>query len=222
MAEQHAVRMQRPFRRTGRARCVDHQRRVVGRGGDRREFGGGARQHRVEVLGPVRRSVDRPHNFERERSIANGRELGEPLRIADQCPCTGILQAIRNRLGSEEHRQRQRDGAELVDGDVAHRDGGALRQQQRDAITPLNAVGSERIGEPIRGFAQRAITHLLDLSAAAHIENSGPRRIALRPAVADVDPDVIARRDLPAERAIERAVVARGRKDRGCVHGGAG
>src|SRR5215831_18803572 len=117
---------------------------------------------------------------------------------------------------------RQRDGAELVDGDVAHRDRGSLRQQQRDAIPAPDAAGGERVGEAVRGLAQRAVAHLFHRALGAQVENGGARGIDLGPAVADVDADIVARRDLPAERLVERAVVARGGKDVASVHRSAG
>jgi len=210
--------MQRAFRRPGGAGRIDHQRRVDGRCGNRREVGGGARQHPVEILGAIRRSVDRANEFEIGRDLADDRELGQPLRTSDERPGTGIPQPIGDRLHPEQHGQRQRDGAELVDGDVAHCDGRPLRQQDRDPIAAPNAAGRERVGEPVRGFTQLAVIHFFNFAIGPHVENRSTRRIDLCPAVADVDANIVARRNLPAERAVERGVLARVRKDRGCVH----
>ena len=140
----------------------------------------------------------------------------EPLRVGDQRPGAGILQPVGDRVDAEQHRERQRDGAELVDGDVDRRDLRRLRQQDRDAVAARNAVGGEHIGEPVRGLAQRAIGHLVDAAVGAHVEDGNAARFGLRPAVADVDADIVARRHLPAERTVERIVVARSGK-----HGGA-
>src|SRR5262249_53879692 len=87
------------------------------------------------------------------------------------------------------------------------------RQEQRDAIAAPDAAGSERVGEAVRGLAQRAVAHLFHRAVGAKVENGSARRIDLGPAVTDVDADIVTRRDLPAERAVERAIVARGRKD---------
>ena len=210
--------MQRPFGRSGRAGRVDHQRGVIGRSGDRRELRGGARQHRVEILGAVCRPIDRPHEFESGRGVADRWKLREPLRIRDQGPCAGILEAVGDRLEPEQHRQRQRDRAEFVDGNVAHCDGRSLWQEDRDAIALGNPARSKRVGQPIRGLAQCAVTDLLHRAIRTQVKNGSSRRIDPRPAVADVNADIVERRDLPAERAIERAVFARGGKHVGRVH----
>jgi hypothetical protein len=78
-------------------------------------------------------------------------------------------------------------------------DGGRLRQQDRDPIAAADAAGRQHIGEPIRGIAQPAIADLVDVAVRAHIEDCGAARIEPRPAVADVDADIVARRHLPAE-----------------------
>src|SRR5262249_59917861 len=107
----------------------------------------------------------------------------------------------------------KRGGAEVVEGEGAARDRRSLRQEQRDAIAAPNATSGERVGEAVRGLAQRAVAHLFHRAVGAQVENGGARRIDFGPAVADVDADIVTRRDLPAERAVERAIVARGRKD---------
>ena len=188
----------------------------------RRESGGGARQHRVKVLGAVGRPVDRQHEAESRHRGADVRELGQPLRVGDQRPRAGIFQPIGDRLDAEQHRQRQRDRAELVDGDVARGDGRGLRQQDSHPIAAPDAAGGERVGEPVRRLAQSAVADLIDIAVGADVEDRSAARLARGPAVADVDADIVARRHAPAERAIERRVVARGGKDMGSVHGGAG
>ena len=216
MAEQHAVRVQRALGRAGSAGGVDHQRGVIGAGTRRREIAGGARQRGVKVFRAARGAVEREHEIEAERRVAG--ELRQSLRVGDQRARAGILEPIGDRVDAEQHCQRQRNCAELVDGDVAHCDGRPLRQQDRDPIAAPNAAGRERVGEPVRGFTQLAVIHFFNFAIGPHVENRSTRRIDLCPAVADVDANIVARRNLPAERAVERGVLARVRKDRGCVH----
>jgi hypothetical protein len=56
--EQHAMGVQRALGRPGRARGVDHQRRIVGGGVDRRELRGGAPHRLEEAVGAAARPVD--------------------------------------------------------------------------------------------------------------------------------------------------------------------
>ena len=176
----------------------------------------------MKILGAVRRAIDRQHELEVGHGGAGARELFQSLGVGDQRPGTGILQAIRDRLVPEQDRQRQRDRAELVDGDVARRHRRSLRQQDRDPITTPDAMGRERIGEPVRVPAQRAVADLLHRAVGAHVEDGDTAGLAGGPAVAYVDTDIVVRRHLPAERAVERVVVARGRQDVRGIHRVAG
>ena len=220
--EQHPMRVQRALGRPGGARGIDHQRGILGRGVDRREVGGRARQLAVKIFCAGCQPVDREHQFEPGHGVARLAELGEPLRVGDQRPRAGILQPIRDRLDPEQHCERQRNGAELVNGDVARGDGRPLRQEDGDAVAAGDAARGEHVGEPVRGLAQRAVAHLLHGAIGGHVEDGGAAGLALRPPVAHVDADIVARRQLPAERAVERVVAARDGKDVGCIHRGAG
>ena len=113
------------------------------------------------------------------------------MRVGDQRRRAEILEPIRDRLDAEQHRQRQCDGAELVDRDMAGSDRRPLRQQDGDAVAALDTAAGERIGEPVRGCPQGTIADLFDDAVASDIENRGAARLDLRPAVADVDPDVV-------------------------------
>src|SRR5262249_58235676 len=106
----------------------------------------------------------------------------------------------------------RRDGTELEEGDGADRDRRSLRQEQRDAIAAPNAAGGERVGEAVRGLAQRAVAHLFH-RAGTQVENGGARRIDLGPAISDVDADIVTRRGLPAGPAVKRPLVPPDRKD---------
>ena len=70
----------------------------------------------------------------------------------------GVLQPVAQRIDAEQDRQRHRDRAELVDRDMAGGGLRRLRQQHRDAVAARDAVRGERVGEPVRGLAQPAVT----------------------------------------------------------------
>ena len=177
----------------GGAGGVDHHRRIVGRGGDRREIGRGARERLGKAERAVARSVDRQDELEvRQLALRDLGDLGEPLRVGDQRLGAGILQAIGERVGAEQDRERQRDRAELVDRDVDGRDLRRLRQQDRDAVAARDAVRGQRVGEPVRGLAQPAVADVLARGRPARTcDEREPARLALRPAVADVDADIV-------------------------------
>ena len=187
-------------------------RRIVGRGRDRREIGRGARERLGKAERAVARPIDRQDQLEAGERVAlrapDLGDLGEPLRVGEQRLGAGILQPIGERIGAEQHRQRQRDGAELVDRDVDRRDLGRLRQQDRDAVAALDAVRRERIGEPVRCLAQPAVAHVLRAAVLRHGDESELARVALGPAVADLDADIELRRHLPAELAVHFLVAA--------------
>ena len=67
-------------------------------------------------------SVNRENQIEAGHAGPQRSELREARCIGDERARPGILQAIRDRLDPEQHCQRQGDGAELVDGDVARSD----------------------------------------------------------------------------------------------------
>src|SRR5262249_58977341 len=109
------------------------------------------------------------------------------------------------------------DGAECVGGWRASAARRPLRQEHRDAIAAPDAAGSERVGEAVRGLAQRAVAHLFHRAVGAKVENGGARRVDLGPGIPDVDADIVTPRDLPAGPAVARAIVAPGRQDLGPV-----
>ena len=213
------MRMQRALGRAGGAGGVDHQRRIVRGGVARREVARRARQHVGKILGAIGSFIEREHEGEVRQLVADAGEARQPLRVGDQRLGAGIFQPIGQRIDAEQHRKRQRNGAELVDRDMGGRDLRALRQQDGDAVARADAVRCEHVGKPVRGLAQRAVAHLLDV-AGVHVQDRNAPRIARGKRVADVDADVVARRHAPAELAIERVVVARGGKDgRRVIHG---
>ena len=135
---QNAVREQRALRRPGRAGRVDDQRRRVGCGRHRLEAVGRRRQQRRQLAV----DVDRLHAFE--------------LAVGEHDRRIGVAEPHRHRVRTEARRQRHRDRAELVDGDV--RDGrlGPLRQRDPDAISLPDPASTQRVREPVRVVRQLA------------------------------------------------------------------
>ena len=181
MTDQHAMGVQGAFRRTGRARGIDHQRGVVGPGGDRGEFAAARASTAWKSSAPSAAPSTDSTSSRSGSGGAGARELFQSLGVGDQRPGAGILQAIGDRLVPEQDRQRQRDRAELVDGDVARGHRRSLRQQDRDPIATPDAMGRERIGEPVRALAQRAVADLLHRAVCAHVEDGDAAGFAARP-----------------------------------------
>ena len=211
--------VQRALRLAGGAGGVDHHRRIVGGGVDRREIGRGARQQ-VGESSPAPSPAPSSDSTQAElrHLAANLVELGEALRVGDQRLGAGILQPVGQRIGPEQHRERQRDGAELVDRDMGGGDFRRLRQQDRDAVAARDAMRAQHIGEPVGGLAQPAIGDGVLAPVRPHMQDGEPAGLARRPAVADIDADIVARRHLPAELAIDVVVIVQARQHR---HGGA-
>ena len=134
-------------------------------------------------------------------------ELGEALRVGQQRLGAGILQPVGQRIRPEQDRDRQRDRAKLVDRDMGGGDFRRLRQQDGDAVAALDAVRAQHIGEPVRGLAQGAVADGVFAPVRMDVQDGEPAGLSLRPAVADIDADIVARRHLPAELAIDVVVI---------------
>ena len=210
MAEQHAMGVQRALGRAGGTGSINHQRAIVGAGQCRREFGARAGKRGMKILGAGRAPVERQYEVDAIARRVGLAEFSQALSVGDQRARAGIFEPISDGLNPEQHGERQRDRAKLVDSDVAQCDRRTLRQQDGDPIAARDPAGGEHIGEPIRRVAQRTVADLVDAAVRMHVKNRGAARLALRPAVADVDADIVLRRHMPAERAVERVVFARG------------
>ena len=104
----------------------------------------------------------------------------------------------RERVGAEQHRERQRDRTELVDRDVG--DGGldALGKDDPDPIPAPYAEPGERVGEAIaEPFQIREGEGLLDALRVLDVDGSAIADV--RVPIADVDADVVALRNVPPE-----------------------
>ena len=205
--------VQRAFRRSRRAGRVDHHSRIVRAGETRREIGGGALQRLLEAYRAIARPIDRQNQLQARQFAAHG--LGKTVRVGDQRLGAGVLQSIGDRLGAEQHGERQRDGAELVDRDVDRGDLGRLRQQDRDAVAGRDAVRRKRVGEPVRGVAQPAVADIARRAVRIDRDDRELARLARREAVAHGDADVELRWNLPAERSVDLVVIAARRQHAG-------
>src|SRR5215472_3631225 len=92
-------------------------------------------------------------------------------------------------------------------GDLGH-----LRQQDRDPVSAADAIGVKRVGQPIGGLLEPAEANRPQAAVGGHIENREPTRIEARPTIADINPNVVARRNLPTELTTQFVVVADSRK----------
>jgi hypothetical protein len=211
VADQRAVRDQRPLGRAGGAAGVDQHRGVVGAvataakradsrasavrsNPGRRAFGRADRDHRAQG-----RTRWRARPAARRRPLVDDRHLG-----------FAVVQPVLQRLAAEEHRQRHRDRAQAVDRDV--RDGRleALRHHDGHAVAACHAEPRQRVRQPVGGLVQLAVA-VVGAAAVLVLPGDGHRLgRAPRPARAADLGDVEARRHLPAQAGVD-AVVAVGR-----------
>jgi hypothetical protein len=216
MAEQYAVRMQRTLGLAGGAGGVDDDRRVVRRGVGRLERRRLIREFRREIAAARSKAVDAEHMLEIGQMAADLSKLCGAVAVGDRDLCRGIGQPVLQRLRPEQGEQRHRNGAHLVGSDV--RDGGLrrLRQQDRDAVTMRDPHLPIEISKPVRPVPQRAIAVVARPVVRSHESEGDAVRLARGPAVAHVDPDVVALRYPPAEFTGERGVAV-GRGQHGSI-----
>ena len=107
-------------------------------------------------------------------------------------------------------------GGRGVDRDMDDRHRRALGQQQRDPVAPVDAALAKGVRQAIGAFAQAAVGERGDAPIRGHIEDGRSVRLRGGPAVADIDPDVVALGDLPAELGDEGVVVG-SRREHGPV-----
>ena len=110
----------------------------------------------------------------RSASNTQARELRRPASIGDQGLGTRVRQPVGDRIRPEQRRERQRDRAKLVDRDMDRGDLRHLRQHQRDPIAAPDAVRSQRIGEPVRQLAQRAVSRLVEAPVGMLVHDRDP------------------------------------------------
>src|SRR3954468_18651362 len=83
----------------------------------------------------------------------------------------------------------------------------SLRQQDRDPVAAFHAARPKRVREAVRALSQRPVSQGRDLPVGADFENRGAAGLRRRPAVADVDADVVALGNAPSERRDEAVVI---------------
>ncbi len=178
VAVQDAMGEERALRRAGRAGGVDDQRRRVG-----------GRRHRLE---PRRRCLEQ----RREVALDVDRLDALELAVGEHDHRIRIVEPHRHRVRAEASRERHRDRAELVDGDVRDRRLGPLRQRDPDAIPFPHAPRPQHVREPVGVVGELAEGDApRDLAAVRDDDRDGIARLAL----ANVDTKVHPRRHLPAE-----------------------
>ena len=119
-----------------------------------------------------------------------------------------VGEPVRERVGAEEHREGQRDGADLVDRDVGDCRLDALGEDDSDPVPALYPEPDERVGEAVAeppDIGERVgpldALRVLDVDRDAIAD--------VRVPVADVDAHVVPRGDIPPEAApdfVERQV----------------
>jgi hypothetical protein len=88
-------------------------------------------------------------------------------------------------------------------------DAAALRQEDRDPVAGLHATPAQPVRQPVGRFAQGTETDRRDPPVARDLDDRRAIGVQHRPSVADLGRDVVTGRDLPAEGAAQRLVVAK-------------
>jgi hypothetical protein len=171
----------------------------------------------VEFHHPVIGALGRQHERQFWRFVANGREFGNASSVCDGRLGAGIVKAVREGIRAEQGGKRQRNGPELIDGSMDGGDLGHLWQQNRDPVPATDAVGVKCVGESVGGLLQPAEADGPHAAVGAHIDDRDPVRIEVCPTIADVDADIVTRRNLPTKLTIEFVVVANSRKHEGAL-----
>jgi hypothetical protein len=114
-------------------------------------------------------------------------------------------------IASIQHREREQDRTELPD---PEEDGGGLRRRRQndgDAVAPLNAVSREHVRSLVCEILKLAPIKLAYRPVEALPDH---RRLVTRVLVAHVGRDVVSRRDLPPVSRADVLVLARVRQSR--------
>ena len=195
VAEQAAMGVQRTLGRSRGARGVDEQGRIVGAGVGRSE--GVARgAHQIpEAAGLVVAGHD---VLEIVEAGSDGLDQVAARDIGHQHAGAAVGEPVRERVGAEQHRERQRHRPELVERDVG--DGGldALGQDDPDPVATPDTESGERVGEAVAEALQiREGEGLLGSPRVLEVERGAITDA--RVPIAHVDADVVARGKVPPE-----------------------
>ncbi len=186
--------VERAFRVSRGSRRIDDDRGIVRRGVERGEIRAGPHQFGVEV--DTAAAGNGKHRRQIGQAVADRRELGDAGLVGDDGLGAAVRQAERQRILAEEGEERHRDEARLPRRDMGDRRLRRLRQQDREPVATPQAMGAQHVGEAVRELADVGEGEAL-LAMPLVEEDEGEAVAAL--AVADIDADVVARRDLPAE-----------------------
>ncbi len=205
MAQQHAVGVQRALRVAGGAGGVDHHRRIVGRRVGGLEAIARQGQQIFIAVGVRRFALDGDPVAQVGDLVAHGIHRRQPLGRADQGDRRAVGQAVGEGVRPEQGEQRDRDRAQLVDGEMRLRRLEALRQQDADPVAGLNPQAHKRVRQAVG-----ARTQILEADGAhagiGPLDQRRRVRRLRRPAVAAGLRDVVARGHVPAEFAHQGVV----------------
>ncbi len=198
VADQALLRHQRALGRAGGAAGVDQQRRISRRGGHRLEPRRRLREQLVERRDErLARAGDADDVGEPRHVAADRDEVRQRLRIDQRDLRFGVGQPVGERVRPEQERQRHRDRAELIDGDVRDDRLRSLRQDQRDLVAAAHAEPGERVGQPV-GLLLQVPERVRRRRAGLVLPVERKAGPVLRPAPAAGVGDVELRRDVPA------------------------
>ena len=110
-----------------------HRRRCVFAASKRPRSAASARVQSTSPC-PSARADARPRSPAPGRAAARSRTLAMRALVDDREARLAVVDAVLERVGAEQHRQRHRDRAELVERDVRDRGLEALRHDERDAV----------------------------------------------------------------------------------------
>ncbi len=111
----------------------------------------------VEIALPGR-GADGDHGGQLRAERPRLDDVGDAALVDDREARLAVVDAVLERIGAEQHRQRHRHRAEPIERDVRDRGLEALRQHERDAVAAGDAEPSQRRSEAIRrrGRAHRS------------------------------------------------------------------
>ncbi len=153
----------------------------------------------------------------RRQPLGDRQHALEVLAVRHDDLRSGVAQPILERFRTEQGRERQRDGAELVRGQVGDRGLRPLREHDPDAVAALDAEPGEDARELVRAGAKLGERVLADRARVVLVHHRHPRAVVSM-AVARGDRDVVDGRDRPAEAAVDVVVAVAARQER--VHHG--
>ena len=205
VAEQAPVAVQGALGRPRGARGVDEQGGIVGAG-----VGGVERVARGADQVPEAAGLSIAGNdvLQVVEIGADGLDEIASRGVGHQRAGAAVGEPVRQRVGAEQHRERQRHRPELVHGDVGHRGLDALGQDDPHPVPAPDAEAGQSVGEAVAEalqFGEREgpliAPRVLEVKRGAVADARVP--------VADVDADVVARGKVPPEpfpNLVERAV----------------